>query len=138
MNFVEFPNLIPSSMDFVAPRFPVGSDTSLSGISTRRKYGNRQYDGRLAVEFRNIPNSTCAQVLRIAIESRGLMPLSFKDDFFRGAGEELRAFLDCSAYPGLYWYFPDDSTPRVSRVEGSAELSNLSIEFVAKLVLGAP
>jgi hypothetical protein len=134
MSFVEFPNIIPSSMDFVAPRFPVGSDTSLGGISTRRKFGNRQYDGRLLLEFRNIPNFTCAQVLLKCIESKGLLPIQFQDRFFNGAGEDLKPFLDCTLYPGLLWYFIEDSPPRISRVEGAAEVSNLSLEVAARLL----
>lgn len=135
MNFVEFPAIIPSSMDFVAPRFPVGSDTSLGGISTRRKYGNRQYDGRLTLEFRNIPNSMCANVLLAHFYSKGLMPIAFREDFFRGAGDDLKPFLDGSAYQGLLWYFIEDSPPRINRVEGGAEISNISLELSAKLVL---
>lgn len=133
MNPVQFPDIIPASMDFVAPRFSVGSDTSLGGISTRRRFGNRQYDGRLTVEFRNISNAVCAQVLLMHAQTGGLAPIEFKDSFFRGAAE-LQPFLDCSAYPGLAWYFIEDSTPRLNRVEGGAEVSNMSLEFTARLL----
>lgn len=134
MNFVEFPDIIPSSMDFIPPRFPVGSDTSLGGVSTRRKFGNRQYDGRLTVEFRNISNFMCAQVLLLCHQSKGIAPIAFKSNFFSGAGDELKLFLDCSAYPGLLWYFIEDAPPRISRVEGGAEVSNMSLELAAKLL----
>jgi hypothetical protein len=134
MNFVQFPDITPSSMDFVAPRFPVGSDTSLGGVSSRRKFGNRQYDGRLTVEFRNISNYLCAQVLLTCINSRGLAPIAFYESFFRGAGDDLRLFLDGSAYPGLLWYFIEDSPPRINRVEGGAEVSNMSMELAARLM----
>lgn len=134
MNFVQFPDIIPSSMDFVAPRFPVGSDTSLGGLSTRRKFGNRQYDGRLTVEFRNISNYLCAQVLLTCINSKGLAPIAFYESFFRGAGDDLKLFLDGSAYPGLLWYFIEDSPPRINRVEGGAEVSNMSMELAARLM----
>lgn len=134
MNFVQFPDIIPSSMDFVAPRFPVGSDTSLGGVSSRRKFGNRQYDGRLTVEFRNISNYLCAQVLLTCINSKGLAPIAFYESFFRGAGDDLKLFLDGSAYPGLLWYFIEDSPPRINRVEGGAEVSNMSMELAARLM----
>jgi hypothetical protein len=134
MNFVQFPGIIPSSMDFVAPRFPVGSDTSLGGVSSRRKFGNRQYDGRLTVEFRNISNYLCAQVLLTCINSKGLAPIAFYESFFRGAGDDLKPFLDGSAYPGLLWYFIEDSPPRINRVEGGAEVSNMSMELAARLM----
>ncbi len=135
MNPVQFPDIIPVSMDFTPPRFPVGSDTSLGGVTTRRRFGNRQYDGRLVVEFRNVPNSVCAQVLTAHVQTTGLAPISFNNRFFTGAGPELKPFLDCTIYQGLSWYFIDDSPPRISRVEGGAEVSNMSIEFSAKLVL---
>lgn len=135
MNPVQFPDITPSSMDFTPPRFPVGAETSIGGVTTRRKFGNRQYDGRLIVEFRNIANSICAGVLLTHASTGGLAPLSFFDSFFLGAGSELRPFLDCTAYQGLKWYFIEDSPPRINRVEGGAEISNMSIEFSAKIVL---
>ena len=134
MSIIDFPDITPSSMDFVAPRFPVGVDTSLGGFTTRRRFGNRQYDGRLTVEFRNIPNSVCAQILLMHKESKGLAAIFFKDSFFNGAGEEYKPYLDCSAYQGLAWYFVEESPPRANRIEGGAQLSNLSVEFVARLV----
>jgi len=134
MSFVEFPDIIPSSMDFAAPRFSVGSDTSLGGVSTRRKFGNRQYDGRLTVEFRNLSNDMCAQIYLLHYQSNGLSPIQFKQAFFRGAGDDLQLFLDCSAYPGLLWYFIEDAPPRLNRVEGGASVSNLSVEFAARLL----
>lgn len=136
MEFVSFPDIIPSSMDFTPPRFAVGSQVSIGGVSSRRKFSNKQYDGRLAVEFRNIPNSTCAQVLLVCIQSKGLAPIAFQPSFFRGAGNDLKLFLDCSAYPGLLWYFLEDSPPRINRVEGAAEISNLSLELAARLLPG--
>jgi hypothetical protein len=135
MNFIQFPDIVPASMDFTPPRFPVGSDLSLGGVTTRRKFSNRQYDGRLVVEFRNIPNSICAQVLSAHFQTKGLAPILFNERFFSGAGVELTPYLDCTVYQGLSWYFIDDSPPRISRVEGGAEVSNMSIEFSAKLVL---
>lgn len=133
MNFVEFPDIVPFSMDFVPPRFPISSDTSLGGVSVRRKFGNRQYDGRLILEFRNITNFMCAQVLLTCVNSKGLAPIEFKDSFFQGAGDDLKLFLDGSAYPGLLWYFIEDSPPRINRAEGGAELSNMSLELAARL-----
>lgn len=135
MNPVQFPDITPVSMDFTPPRFPVGSETSLGGVTTRRRFGNRQYDGRLAVEFRNVPNSVCASTLLVHLQTGGLAPVIFYDSFFVGAGEDLKPFLNCSVYQGLSWYFIEDSPPRISRVEGGAEVSNMSIEFSARLVL---
>jgi hypothetical protein len=135
MNPIQFPSIIPSSMDFTPPRFPVGSDMSLGGVTTRRRFGNRQYDGRLVVEFRNILNSVCAQVLSTHSQTGGLAPIIFYENFFTGAGSALKPFLDCTVYQGLSWYFIDDSPPRIGRVEGGAEVSNMTVEFSAKLVL---
>lgn len=134
MNFVEFPDITPSSMDFTPPRFPVGSDTSLGGVTSRRKFGNRPSEGRLQVEFRNISNFTCSQILLACIQSRGLAPIAFKESFFLGAGPDLKPYLDCSAYPGLLWFFIEESPPRINRVEGGSEVSNMSLELAAKLL----
>jgi hypothetical protein len=134
MNPIDFPDITPSSMDFDPPRFPVGSDTSLGGFTTRRKFSNRQYDGRMRIEFRNIPNAVCAQILLAHIESKGIAPLNLKDSFFNGSGDALRPYLTAAAYQGLAWYFIEDSPPRISRVEGGGEISNMSLELAARLV----
>lgn len=120
-------------MSFVPPRFAVGVDTSIGGVSSRRRFGNRQYDARLNVEFRNIPNSVYAQMLIVHKDSKGLAPVSFLDSFFRGAGAPLQGFLDGSQYAGLAWYFIEDSPPRGDRVEGGLELCNVSIEFIGRV-----
>lgn len=135
MNPIDFPEIIPSSMDFDPPLFPIGVDRSLGGITTRRKYGNRPSDGRLRVEFRNISNAICANILSIHFASGGLAPVRFRDSFFSGSGSQLKPYLDGSAYQGLSWYFIEDSPPRISRVEGGGEISNMSIEFAARLVI---
>jgi hypothetical protein len=135
MSSIQFPDITPSSMDFTPPRFPVGVDTSLGGVTTRRRFGNRQYDGRLAVEFRNIANSICAETLLAHVQTGGLTSIIFYDSFFLGAGADLKPFLDCSAYQGLSWYFVEESPPRINRIEGGAEISNMSVEFAARLVL---
>lgn len=137
MNFIQFPSITPSSMNFDPPVFPVGVEKTVSGVTVRRRFGNRPTDGRLSVEFRNISNAICANILLIHLQSKGLAPILFDDSFFLGAGPDLQAYLNCDAYQGLSWYFIEESPPRLSRVEGAAELSNLSVEFAARLIPNA-
>lgn len=137
MNFIQFPSITPSSMNFDPPVFPVGVEKTVSGVTVRRRFGNRPTDGRLSVEFRNISNAICANILLIHLQSKGLAPILFDNSFFLGAGPDLQAYLNCDAYQGLSWYFIEESPPRLSRVEGAAELSNLSVEFAARLIPNA-
>lgn len=135
MNPVQFPSITPSSMNFDPPTFSIGVEKTIGGVTVRRRFGNRPVDGKLNVEFRNIPNATCASILLIHLQSKGMAPVLFGDSFFLGAGPELKAYLDCSAYQGLSWYFIEESPPRMSRIEGGAELSNMTIDFAGRLVL---
>lgn len=136
MSTVQFPLIIPSSMEFSPPEFPIGEDVSIGGVYTRRKFGNRPSEGRLQTEFRNISNSIAAEMLGLHLQSKGLAAIIFDQSFFSGAGADLRPYLNNQAYPGLSWFFVKGSPPRISRVEGGGQISNVSVEFAARLVAG--
>ena len=136
MSTVDFPLIVPSSMEFSPPEFPIGEDVSIGGVYTRRRFGNRPSEGRLQTEFSNVANSIAASVLKSHLDSGGLASINFDSSFFSGAGVELLVYLNNSAYQGLSWYFTKGSPPRINRVEGGGQLSNMSIEFVARLVAG--
>jgi hypothetical protein len=135
MSTVDFPDVIPSSMEFVAPEFPIGEDVSIGGVYTRRRFSNRASEGRLQVEFRNVDNSVAAAILAAHNRSKGTASIVFSPNFFSGAGSGLTNYLDNSAYPGLAWFFVKGSPPRIVRVEGGGRISNVSLELAARLVV---
>lgn len=128
-----FPSITPSDMTFVPPEFPVGEDTSLGGVSILRRYGNKPVDARLTLEFSNIPNSIVAEIIGGHLQCKGVDYAILPDILFAGAGPELEVFLNSSAYSGLTWHFVQGSPPRVSRVQGGASVSSLSVELRARL-----
>lgn len=134
MSTVNFPNVIPSSMEFTAPEFPIGEDVSIGGVYTRRRFGNRAGDGKLQLEFKNIPNSVAAAIISCHHQSKGTASILFNVSFFSGAGSELLPYLNNVNYPGLAWFFVKNSPPRISRVEGGGQLSSVSLELAARLV----
>lgn len=134
MSTVNFPNVVPSSMEFTPPEFPIGEDVSIGGVYTRRRFSNRASEGRLQVEFRNIDNSLAAAIVAAHHQSKGTASIVFDTSFFNGAGGELTPYLNNTAYPGLAWFFLKGSPPRISRVEGGGQLSNVSLEIAARLV----
>jgi hypothetical protein len=136
MTTIRFPSVIPSSMEFSPPEFPIGEDVSIGGVYTRRKFGNKPSEGRLQTEFNNISNSLAAEILGLHLQSKGLAAIIFDRSFFSGAGTELRMYLSNQAYPGLSWFFVKGSPPRIGRVEGGGQISNVSVEFAARLVVG--
>lgn len=136
MNFVQFPLVVPSSMSFSPPEFPIGEDVSIGGVYTRRKFGNLPAEGRLQAEFRNISNTLYAQILSVHFQSKGVAAIIFDSSFFNGAGNDLLPYLNASIYPGLNWFFVKGSPPKGDRVEGAGELVNVSLEVAARLTSG--
>jgi hypothetical protein len=130
---VTFPNVTPAEMTFTPPEYPVGEDTSLGGVSITRRYGNRPVDARLSMEFSNIPNSIIAQIIAAHNNCKSVDSLILPDLLFQGAEEDLKQFLNASAYQGLTWHFVQGSPPRVSRAQGGAQVGNVSVELRAKL-----
>jgi hypothetical protein len=122
-----FPAITPSSLDFTAPQYPVRANTSLSGVVSRRIFGNRAGSAGLTVDYQNIRNSIATQILEAWKSARGTLDaVTLPADVFTGAGPELTAFM-ADGGDALTWHFAEP--PKVTR--SALGYSNVSVSFEA-------
>lgn len=122
-----FPAITPSSLDFTAPQYPVRANTSLSGVVSRRIFGNRAGSANLTIEFQNISNSVAVQVLNTWKASRGVLDVvTLPAQVFADAGIQLAAFM-ADGGDALSWHFAEP--PKVTRT--ALGYSNVSVSLEA-------
>lgn len=123
----SFPAVVPSSMTFSAPEFPVRSNTSLSGVVSRRLFGNRGSRSSLRLSFNNISDTVASEFLNAWNLSKGqLEALVVPSIVFTGASAALASYLQ-SGGDDLTWHFGEP--PQVDRV--SPGISNLTVTLEA-------
>lgn len=111
---VNFPAIVPTSMEFTAPEFPVKSNSSLSGVVSRRIFGNRGSKSMLTMSFDNLVDSVAVEFLNAWKSAKGQMEvLSVPSIVFDGADDELTAYL-FDGGDGLVWHFSEP--PQLERV----------------------
>lgn len=109
------PALTPTAMDFTAPEFPVKSNTSLSGVVSRRIFGNRGSRSTLQLNFDNIADSSAVEFLDAWNASRGqLNAVTVPSEVFDGADATLIAYVSDGG-DGLIWHFAEP--PQVQRIK---------------------
>ncbi len=109
------PALTPTAMDFTAPEFPVKSNTSLSGVVSRRIFGNRGSRSTLQLNFDNIADSSAVEFLDAWNASRGqLDAVTVPSEVFDGADATLTAYVSDGG-DGLIWHFAEP--PQVQRIK---------------------
>ena len=111
----SLPALTPTAMDFTAPEFPVKSNTSLSGVVSRRIFGNRGSRSTLQLNFDNIADSSAVEFLDTWNASRGqLDAITVPSAVFDGADATLTAYVSDGG-DGLIWHFAEP--PQVQRIK---------------------
>ena len=109
------PALTPTAMDFTAPKFPVKSNPSLSGVVSRRIFGNRGSRSTLQLNFDNIADSSAVEFLDAWNASRGqLDAVTVPSEVFDGADATLTAYVSDGG-DGLIWHFAEP--PQVQRIK---------------------
>ena len=109
------PALTPTAMDFTAPEFPVKSNTSLSGVVSRRIFGNRGSRSTLQLNFDNIADSSAVEFFDAWNASRGqLDAVTVPSEVFDGADATLTAYVSDGG-DGLIWHFAEP--PQVQRIK---------------------
>lgn len=122
----SLPALTPTAMSFSAPEFPVKANTSLSGVVSRRLFGNRGSRATLGLTYSNIPDASAAEFLTAWNASKGTFnPLTVPSVVFDGRSAELTAYLTDGG-DDLIWHFaerPDVEpvVPGVSTVKVALE-----------------
>ena len=120
------PALTPTAMDFTAPEFPVKSSTSISGVVTRRIFGNRGSRSTLQLSFDNITDSSAAQFLNAWNASRGqLDAVTVPSAVFDGASAALVSYVS-NGGDNLTWHFA--APPQVQRVKPGISSVRISLE----------
>lgn len=123
---VSLPALTPTSTDFTAPEYPVKSQTSLSGVVSRRLFGNRGSRSTLRLSYTNIPDSEAAKFLTAWRSTNGqVQPVTVPAQTFEGAGAALTSYL-ADGGDGLTWHFAEP--PGVQRVFPGISTVSVSLE----------
>ena len=120
------PALTPTAMSFTAPEFPVKANTSLSGVVSRRLFGNRGSRSELALSFNNIEDTTAAAFLATWNNSLGQTnPVTVPSTVFDGASIELRSYLQDGG-DDLVWHFA--GPPQIERVVPGVSSVRITLE----------
>jgi hypothetical protein len=111
----NFPAVTPTALDFTAPEFPVKSNTSLSGVVSRRIFGNRGSRSVLSLSFDNVTDAVATEFFNTWNEAKGqLDSLALPAAVFTGADASLTAYLSDGG-DQLVWHFAEP--PQVQRVK---------------------
>ena len=122
----ELPELTPTAMEFTAPEFPVKSSTSISGVVTRRIFGNRGSRSTLQLSFDNIADVYAVEFLDAWNESRGqLNAVTVPGVVFYGASAALVSYVSDGG-DGLTWHFA--APPQVQRVKPGISSVRITLE----------
>jgi len=128
-----FPGIQPTSRSFVAPAWQTTTETSQSGVVTRRLWGSRPSRATLNLQFNNINDTNTSAILSAYNRAKGSVDsLTLPDIIFNGADSSLKLWLDSSATgAGLLWCFTEGSPPQVESI--APGLSNVSVSLTAEL-----
>lgn len=123
----NFPAITPTALSFTAPEFPVRANTSLSGVVSRRIFGNRGSRSTLNLSFDNVSDTVAAQFLTAWNTAKGtLNVLTVSSQTFTGAGADLLSYLSDGG-DQLAWHFAE--APQVQRVKPG--LSSVTVRLEA-------
>lgn len=120
------PALAPSSMSFTAPEFPVRANMSLSGVTSRRIFGNRGAKASLELGFNNIPDATAATFMDSWNASRGTLDVvTVPPVVFDGADAALTSYM-ADGGDALAWHFA--APPQLDRVKPGYSSVRVNLE----------
>ena len=128
-----FPSIEPTSRSFTAPSWQTTTQTSQSGVITRRLWGSRPSRATLALQFNNISDANVSAIISAYNTAKGSVDsLTLPSVLFNGADATLATWLDASATgAGLLWCFTEGSTPQVESVAPGR--SNVTVSLTAEL-----
>ena len=113
-------------MSFTAPEFPVRANTSLSGVVSRRLFGNRGSRATLTLGFDNLQDWVAVQFLDTWNAARGqLDSVSVPLAVFSGAEDSLKNYL-LAGGDDLTWHFAE--APQLERVVPGVSSVRVTLE----------
>ena len=128
-----FPSIEPTGRSFTAPTWATTTQTSQSGVITRRLWGSRPSRATLSLQFNNIDDTDTSAILSAYNSAKGSTDsLTLPAVLFNGADATLKTWLDSSATgAGLLWCFTEGSPPSVESVAPGR--SNVGVSLTAEL-----
>ena len=128
-----FPEIQPTGRSFVAPAWQTTTETSQSGVVTRRLWGSRPSRATLNLQFNNINDANTSAILSAYNSAKGSVDsLTMPEILFNGATATLKSWLESSATgAGLIWCFTEGSPPQVESI--APGVSNVSVSLTAEL-----
>jgi hypothetical protein len=128
-----FPSIAPTRRRFVAPTWPTKTQTSQSGVITRRLWGSRPSSAKLSLTFGNVNDTNTTAILSAYNSAKGSVDsLTLPTQIFAGADSTLQSWLNASATgAGLLWCFAEGTSPQVESVAPGR--SNVTVELTAEL-----
>jgi hypothetical protein len=128
-----FPGIAPTRRSFVAPTWPTKTQTSQSGVITRRLWGSKPSQAKLSLTFGNINDTNTTAILIAYNSARGSVDsLTLPTQVFAGADATLQSWLNAWATgTGLLWSFSEGTSPQVESVAPGR--SNVTVELTAEL-----
>ncbi len=128
-----FPTIQPTSRSFTAPAWQTTTQTSQSGVITRRLWGSRPSRATLSLQFNNISDTNTSAILNAYNTAKGSVDsLTLPAILFNGADATLTTWLNASATgAGLLWCFTEGSPPQVESVAPGR--SNVTVSLTAEL-----
>lgn len=129
----SFPAIEPSSRRFKTAEFATTSQTSQSGVTTRRLWADRPSNATLDLQFKNISDTNTSAILSAYNAAKGPVDeLSLPVVLFNGADSTLKTYLNTTATGAdLIWSFAEDSPPVVESV--APNRSTVTVKLVAEL-----
>jgi len=130
---IAFPSIAPTGRSFTAPAWQTTTQTSQSGVITRRLWGSRPSRATLSLQFNNISDTNTSAILNAYNSAKGSVDsLTLPSVLFDGADTTLTSWLNASATgAGLLWCFTEGSPPQVESVAPGR--SNVSVSLTAEL-----
>ena len=128
-----FPSIEPTARSFTAPAWQTTTQTSQSGVITRRLWGSRPSRATLNLQFNNISDTNTSAILSAYNSAKGSVDsLTLPAILFNGADDTLKSWLNgSSAAAGLLWCFSEGSPPQVESVAPGR--SNVAVSLTAEL-----
>jgi hypothetical protein len=129
----NFPSIEPTARSFTAPAWQTTTQTSQSGVITRRLWGSKPSRATLNLQFNNISDTNTSAILNAYNTAKGSVDsLTLPSILFNGADDTLKNWLNgSSAAAGLLWCFSEGSPPQVESVAPGR--SNVTVSLTAEL-----
>lgn len=130
---IPFPDIQPSSRQFVAPDWPTTAQRSQSGVVSQRLWGSKPGDAQFNLSFNNIRDEKAQQILEAHNNAKGAaLELQLPAAIFRGYNGAMSLWLNEKLRnDGLRWFFKKGDPPVIESVVPG--ISSAKVTLVAEL-----